>query len=58
MTTAQYLAALKRLGLTPHGIKTREALGKSARQLARYAKGYPIESTVEKLLTALMEKRK
>src|SRR5689334_19744632 len=37
MTTAQYLAALKRLNLSPHGIKTREALGLKARELARLA---------------------
>lgn len=57
MTTAQYLEALKQLGLSPHGIKTREALGLSARQLARLAAGYPVNSTLEKLLTSLCSRQ-
>lgn len=50
MTTAQYLAALKRLNLSPHGIRTREALGLSARQLARLAAGGTVTATLELLL--------
>lgn len=58
MTTTQYLAALKQLGLSPHGIKTREALGDySARQLARFAAGGPIPKTLELLLGCLIRDR-
>lgn len=57
MTTEQYLDALKQLGLLPHGIKTREALGLSARQLARLAAGYPVNSTLERLINHLLSSR-
>lgn len=53
MTTTQYLAALKKLQLTPHGKATSAALGLSLRQLARYAAGEPIPPTVGLLLEAL-----
>jgi hypothetical protein len=39
MTTAQYLASIKRLGLTPAGKATAAALGLSLRQCQRIASG-------------------
>jgi hypothetical protein len=39
LTTKQYLAALKRLGLTPASKKTAQALGLSPRQCQRIAAG-------------------
>lgn len=57
MTTQQYLNALKQLGLSPHGIKTREALGLSARQLARLASGAPVTETLALLLKCYLEAR-
>ena len=53
MTTKQYLAALKRLHLTPSGKPTAAALGVSVRQLQYYAAGRPIPQTVALLLAAL-----
>ncbi len=57
MTTAQYLAALKKLGLTSHGKATAEALGVSVRQLSNYAAGDPIPPMLERLLAALLAQR-
>lgn len=39
MTVKQYLAALKKLGLTPSGKATAEALGLTVRQCQRFASG-------------------
>ena len=51
MTTAQYLAALRKLGLAPYGKATCEALGLRPRQIARLASGESdVTATVEKLL--------
>jgi hypothetical protein len=53
MTTKQYLAALKKLGLQPQAKATAEALGLSVRQLARLAAGAPISGTLARLLDVL-----
>lgn len=50
MTTQQYLAALKKLGLTRASRTTAAALGCSVRQIMRYAAGDPIPQRVEMLL--------
>jgi hypothetical protein len=50
MTTKQYLAALKRLGLTPAGKATAAAFGVEVRQCQRYAAGTPIPPMLEKLI--------
>ncbi len=50
MTTHQYLAALKKLGLTPAGKATAEALGLSLRQCQRIAAGARVPEPVAKLL--------
>ena len=50
MTTKQYLAALKKLGLSPSAKATGEALGLTVRQCQRYAAGDRISATVELLL--------
>jgi hypothetical protein len=51
MTNTQYLAALKKLGLTPSGIDTADALGLSVRQCQRIAAGdSPVPEPVAKLL--------
>lgn len=50
MTTKQYLAALKKLGLTPAGRGTAEALGLSLRQVQRIAAGQAVPETVALLL--------
>jgi hypothetical protein len=51
MTTKQYLAAIKRLGLTTAGQATAKALGLSVRQCKRLASGdSPVTGPVELLL--------
>lgn len=51
MTTAQYLRALKRVGLTPASNATAASLGLSRRQCQRIAAGEsPVPETVAKLL--------
>lgn len=51
MTTKQFLAALKSLGLTPAGKATAEALGLSLRQCQRIAAGGSgVPESVAKLL--------
>jgi hypothetical protein len=51
MTTKQYLAVLKKLGLTPSGKATAEAFGLSLRQCQRIAAGTtPVPKTVALLL--------
>ena len=50
MTTAQYLAALQRLGLTPAGKATAAALGLSLRQCQRIAAGAVVPRPVALLL--------
>lgn len=50
MTNNQYLAALKKLGLTPSGKTTAAALGLSLRQCQRIAAGQPVPKTLAKLL--------
>lgn len=50
MTTKQYLAALKKLGLPHAGKATRAALGVSERQLQYYAAGRPIPETIAIIL--------
>jgi hypothetical protein len=56
MTTKAYLTALKKLGLTPHGVATRATLGLSARQLARLAAGAPVTETLAKLIECLLSR--
>jgi plasmid maintenance system antidote protein VapI len=51
MTTAQYLAALRKLGLPPYGKATCEALGLRPRQIARMASG---ESDVTETVALLL----
>ena len=54
MTTAQYLAALERLGLRPMAKATAEALGLSVSQLYRIASGRsPVPGTLVRLLELL-----
>lgn len=55
MTTREYLASLKNLGLTPASNETAERLGVSKRQAQRYAAGAPIPVPIAKLLRALRE---
>ena len=51
MTTKQYLAALKTLGLTPASLKTAAAIGLSPRQARRVAAGEShVPEPVAKLL--------
>jgi hypothetical protein len=50
MTTTQYLAALKTLGLTRASKKTAAALGVTVRQCQRYADGENIPETIVLLL--------
>lgn len=57
MSTKQYLAALKRLGLSSYGRPTQEALGVSVRQLARYAAGENIPPMLVRLLEALLREK-
>lgn len=58
MTTKQYLAALKRLDLTPAGKATAAALGLSLRQCQRIAAGEsPVPTTVA-LLLAMYERHR
>ena len=55
MTTAQYLAALRKLGLTPSSKLAAEALGVSLRQAQYYAAGRPIPAPVAKLLRLMVD---
>lgn len=55
MTTKQYLAALKKLGLTPSGKATAAALGLTVRQCQRYAAGQDVPATVALLLRMYLE---
>lgn len=50
MTTKQYLAALKKLDLTPAGQATAKALGLSLRQCQRISAGAPVPEPVALLL--------
>lgn len=50
MTTKQYLAALKRLALTPSGKATAAALGLTVRQCQRYAAGDAVPRPVVLLI--------
>jgi hypothetical protein len=50
MTTKQYLAALKRLGLTPASKRTAAALGLTVRQCQRLAAGGNVSDSVALLL--------
>ena len=52
MTTKQYLAALKKLGLTPASLTTAASLGLSLRQCQRIASG---ESQVPGPVALLLE---
>jgi hypothetical protein len=53
MTTKQYLAALKSLGLTPSGKRTADVLGLSLRQVQRIAAGdSEVPGSVAKLIAA------
>lgn len=55
MTTAQYLAALHKLGLTPSSQKTADTLGLSLRQCQRIASGdSAVPGPVEKLLRLMV----
>lgn len=53
MTTKQYLAALKKLGLTPSGKATAAALGLTLRQCQRLAAGDQKVSATVALLLAM-----
>lgn len=55
MTTHQYLAALKKLGLTRAGKATAETLGLTLRQCQRYAAGDPVPEPIAKLLRLMIE---
>lgn len=55
MANNQYLAALKRLGLTPASKATAEALGLSVRQVQRIAAGQAVPETVAKLLRMYLD---
>jgi hypothetical protein len=55
MTTAQYLAALKTLGLTRASKKTAAALGVTVRQCQRYADGENIPETIALLLKCYLK---
>lgn len=55
MTTKQYLAALKTLGLTTSGNATAQALGLSLRQCQRIAAGAPVPEPVAILLRLLLK---
>src|SRR5688572_20642833 len=58
MTTKQYLAALAKLGLTPHAKLTAQSLGLSLRQCQRIAAGdSPVPETLAKLLRLMIDKR-
>jgi hypothetical protein len=58
MTTKQYLAALKKLGLTPSGKATAEALGLSLRQCQRVAAGsVPVPEPVAIILRMVLEQK-
>ena len=54
MTTAEYLDALERLGLSRTSQKTVEALGVTTRSLTLYANGHPIPRTVQIILTLML----
>jgi hypothetical protein len=54
MTTEEYLAALKQIGLTPCGIKTSQILGLGIRQLHRLAHGYPVSKRTSQLIRVLI----
>jgi hypothetical protein len=54
MTTAQYLEALKLLGLTPASKATAAALGMSVRQIQRYSVGGRIPEHVQTILRIYM----
>lgn len=56
MTQKQYLAALKKLGLTTASKTTADTLGLSVRQCQRLANGdAPIPGPVERLLDLLQQ---
>jgi hypothetical protein len=55
MTTKQYLAALKKLGLLPSARNTAKALGLSVRQCQRLAAGDPIPDGIALLLAMYLE---
>jgi hypothetical protein len=58
MTQKQYLDALKKLGLTPAGKATAEALGLSVRQCIRIGRGQSrVPGPVAKLLALMLEYR-
>jgi hypothetical protein len=57
MTTKQYLAALKKLGLTRAGKATAETLGLTLRQCQRYAAGDPIPEPIAIILRLLVERQ-
>lgn len=56
MTKKQYLAALKRLQLTPAGQRTADVLGLSLRQCQRISAGKsPVPDPVAKLLAMYLQ---
>ncbi len=57
VTTKQYLAALKKLGLTPAGNATAAALGLSVRHCMRLAAGARVTAPVARLLQLMLERR-
>ena len=59
MNTAQYLASLKKLGLTPYSKEAGAKLGIGASQLARYASGeHKPTKTIELLLLELLKNQR
>ena len=54
MTTSQYLAALRKLGLTPASKRTAAVLGLSLAQIKRYAAGDNVPGPVARLLAAYL----
>ena len=59
MTTVEYLAALRQLGLPPYAQRTAEALGKSSATLASYARGLRrIPPVVERLLHVMLAEQR
>jgi transcriptional regulator with XRE-family HTH domain len=57
MTKKQYLAALKKLSLLPHGLVTARVLGVKRRQIQKYAAGEvdPVPETLAKLVTMYLK---
>lgn len=55
MTTKSYLKILKTLGLSPHSKRTAAALGVSLSTAQRFAMGWRIHGSTERLLSMYVE---